>query len=221
MKLKLLDFLFLMLLLGLMYIQHEYIALGLFYVYSLCHVYPDREKFFIIIKNSLVINFYRVIILFISYILSLKYLSVHMGIKEEYLKFSPTILAIPISLFIVVVLISVVSMAYSALRIFAGQFLMLVPGGVEKLNNTRFIKWGDFSIHIVNVLILPYFLMAYSIDYVERMSLLADAAFVSDCGEISSGKMYLRKNNEECYVFTLSKDFLTESPNIIKSLTGE
>ncbi|WP_459614897.1 hypothetical protein, partial [Enterobacter hormaechei] len=51
--------------------------------------------------------------------------------------------------------------------------------------------------------------------------LLADAAFVSDCGEISSGKMYLRKDNEECYVFTLSKDFLTESPNIIKSLSGE
>ncbi|MGO0119370.1 hypothetical protein ACTJN4_13110 [Citrobacter freundii] len=221
MKFKLLDFLFLMLLLGLMYIQHEYIAMGLFYVYSLCHVYPDREKFFIIVKNSLVINFYRVIILFISYILSLKYLSVHMGIEEKYLKFSPTILAIPISLFIVVVLIFVVSMFYSALRIFAGQFLMLVPGGVEKLNNTRFIKWGDFSIHIVTVLILPYFLIAYSIDYVERMSLLADAAFISDCGKISNSKMYLRKNNKECYVFTLNKHFLTESPNIIISLSNE
>ncbi|WP_421511469.1 hypothetical protein ACOQH0_02700 [Enterobacter sp. JS8-1] len=144
-----------------------------------------------------------------------------MGIEEEYLKFSPTILAIPISLFIVVVLIFLFSMAYSTLKIFAGQFLMLVPGGVEKLNNTCFIKWGDFSIHIVTVLIFPYFLMAYSIDYVERMSLLADAAFISDCGEILNGKMYLRKNNEECYVFTLSKDFLTESPNIIKSHSGE
>ncbi|HGG8853259.1 hypothetical protein L8O44_00725 [Enterobacter roggenkampii] len=221
MKFKLLDFLFLMLLLGLMYIQHEYIAIGLFYVYSLCHVYPDREKFFIIIKNSLIINFYRVTILFISYILSLKYLSVHMGIDEKYLKFSPTILAIPISLFIVVVLIFVVSMVYSALRIFAGQFLMLVPGGVEKLNNTRFIKWGDFSIHIVTVLMLPYFLMAYSIDYVERVSLLADAAFISDCGKISNRKMYLRKNNEECYVFALNKNFLTESPSIIKSPANE
>ncbi|WP_213732746.1 hypothetical protein [Citrobacter europaeus] len=217
MKFKLLDFLFLMLLLGLMYIQHEYIAIGLFYVYSLCHVYPDREKFFIIIKNSLVINFYRVIILFISYILSLKYLSVHMGIEEKYLKFSPTILAIPISLFIVVVLIFVVSMVYSALRIFAGQFLMLVPGGVEKLNNTRFIKWGDFSIHIVTVLILPYFLMVYSIDYVERVSLLADAAFISDCGEVSSHKMFLRRNDEECYVFIINRHFLTELPSVIKS----
>ncbi|EBG3739926.1 hypothetical protein FIX48_21390, partial [Salmonella enterica] len=190
MKFKLLDFLFLMLLLGLMYIQHEYIAMGLFYIYSLCHVYPNRGKFFIIIKNSLVINFYRVVILFISYILSLKYLSVHMGIEEKYLKFSPTILAIPISLFIVIVLIFVVSMVYSLLRIIAGQFSMLVPDGVEKLNNTSFIKWGDLSIHIVTVLVLPYFIMAYSIDYVERMSLLADAAFISDCGEMSNGKMY-------------------------------
>ncbi|EBL7633382.1 hypothetical protein D8S46_12275 [Salmonella enterica subsp. enterica serovar Newport] len=221
MKFKLLDFLFLMLLLGLMYIQHEYIAIVLFYVYSLCHVYPDREKFFIIIKNSLIINFYRVTILFISYILSLKYLSVHMGIDEKYLKFSPTILAIPISLFIVVVVIFIVSMVYSALRILAGQFLMLVPGGVEKLNNTRFIKWGDFSIHIVTVLMLPYFLMVYSIDYVERVSLLADATFISDCGKISNRKMYLRKNNEECYVFALNKNFLTESPSIIKSLANE
>lgn len=221
MKFKLLDFLFLMLLLGLMYIQHEYIAIGLFYVYSLCHVYPNRDKVFIIIKNSLVINFYRVVILFISYILSLKYLSVHMGIEEKHLKFSPTILAIPISLFIVVVLIFVVSMVYSLLRIIAGQFSMLVPGGVEKLNNTSFIKWGDFSIHIVTVLVLPYFIMAYSIDYVERVSLLADAAFISDCGEMSNRKMYLRKNNKECYVFTLNKNFLTDSPNVIKSLSNE
>ncbi|WP_154923314.1 hypothetical protein [Klebsiella grimontii] len=221
MKFKLLDFLFLMLLLGLMYIQHEYIAIGLFYVYSLCHVYPNREKFSIIIKNSLVINFYRVVIIFISYILSLKYLSVHMGIEEKYLKFSPTILAIPISLFIVVVLIFVVSMVYSLLRIIAGQFSMLVPDGVEKLNNTSFIKWGDFSIHIVTVLILPYFIMAYSIDYVERVSLLADAAFISDCGEMSNSKMYLRKNNKECYVFTLNKNLLTDSPNVIKSLSNE
>ncbi|HCM1961579.1 TPA: hypothetical protein N3A49_000939 [Salmonella enterica subsp. salamae serovar 56:l,v:z39] len=221
MKFKLLDFLFLMLLLGLMYIQHEYIAMGLFYVYSLCHIYPNREKFSIIIKNSLVINFYRVVILFISYILSLKYLSVHMGIEEKYLKFSPTILAIPISLFIVVVLIFVASMVYSLLRIIAGQFSMLVPDGVEKLNNTSFIKWGDFSIHIVTVLVLPYFIMAYSIDYVERVSLLADAAFISDCGEMSNSKMYLRKNNKECYVFTLNKNFLTDSPNVIKSLSNE
>ncbi|ENT2913104.1 hypothetical protein ACFEQ5_000398 [Salmonella enterica] len=221
MKFKLLDFLFLMLLLGLMYIQHEYIAMGLFYIYSLCHVYPNRGKFFIIIKNSLVINFYRVVILFISYILSLKYLSVHMGIEEKYLKFSPTILAIPISLFIVIVLIFVVSVVYSLLRIIAGQFSMLVPDGVEKLNNTRFIKWGDLSIHIVTVLVLPYFIMAYSIDYVKRMSLLADAAFISDCGEMSNSKMYLRKNNKECYVFTLNKNFLTDSPNVIKSLSKE
>ncbi|EAO9824908.1 hypothetical protein C2871_08110 [Salmonella enterica] len=221
MKFKLLDFLFLMLLLGLMYIQHEYIAMGLFYIYSLCHVYPNRGKFFIIIKNSLVINFCRVVILFISYILSLKYLSVHMGIEEKYLKFSPTILAIPISLFIVIVLIFVVSMVYSLLRIIAGQFSMLVPDGVEKLNNTSFIKWGDLSIHIVTVLVLPYFIMAYSIDYVERMSLLADAAFISDCGEMSNSKMYLRKNNKECYVFTLNKNFLTDSPNVIKSLSKE
>ncbi|HAU3109406.1 TPA: hypothetical protein JDD34_001459 [Salmonella enterica subsp. diarizonae] len=221
MKFKLLDFLFLMLLLGLMYIQHEYIAMGLFYVYSLCHIYPNREKFSIIIKNSLVINFYRVVILFISYILSLKYLSMHMGIEEKYLKFSPTILAIPISLFIVVVLIFVASMVYSLLRIIAGQFSMLVPDGVEKLNNTSFIKWGDFSIHIVTVLVLPYFIMAYSIDYVERVSLLADAAFISDCGEMSNSKMYLRKNNKECYVFTLNKNFLTDSPNVIKSLSNE
>ncbi|EOL9140688.1 hypothetical protein ACM94A_003340 [Enterobacter hormaechei] len=221
MKFKLLDFLFLMLLLGLMYIQHEYIAMGLFYVYSLCHIYPNREKFSIIIKNSLVINFYRVVILFISYILSLKYLSVHMGIEEKYLKFSPTILAIPISLFIVVVLIFVASMVYSLLRIIAGQFSMLVPDGVEKLNNTSFIKWGDFSIHIVTVLVLPYFIMAYSIDYFERVSLLADAAFISDCGEMSNSKMYLRKNNKECYVFTLNKNFLTDSPNVIKSLSNE
>ncbi|EBO8292266.1 hypothetical protein D3450_03705, partial [Salmonella enterica] len=172
-------------------------------------------------KNSLVINFYRVVILFISYILSLKYLSVHMGIEEKYLKFSPTILAIPISLFIVIVLIFVVSMVYSLLRIIAGQFSMLVPDGVEKLNNTSFIKWGDLSIHIVTVLVLPYFIMAYSIDYVERMSLLADAAFISDCGEMSNGKMYLRKNNKECYVFTLNKNFLTDSPNVIKSLSKE
>ncbi|EPS4833318.1 hypothetical protein ACVFDQ_003313 [Enterobacter hormaechei] len=221
MKFKLLDFLFLMLLLGLMYIQHEYIAMGLFYVYSLCHIYPNREKFSIIIKNSLVINFYRVVILFISYILSLKYLSVHMGIEEKYLKFSPTILAIPISLFIVVVLIFVASMVYSLLRIIAGQFSMLVPDGVEKLNNTSFIKWGDFSIYIVTVLVLPYFIMAYSIDYFERVSLLADAAFISDCGEMSNSKMYLRKNNKECYVFTLNKNFLTDSPNVIKSLSNE
>ncbi|HCT3347436.1 TPA: hypothetical protein OTT54_004195 [Citrobacter koseri] len=144
-----------------------------------------------------------------------------MGIEEKYLKFSPTILAIPISLFIVVVLIFFVSMVYSLLRIIAGQFSMLVPDGVEKLNNTSFIKWGDFSIHIVTVLVLPYFIMAYSIDYVERVSLLADAAFISDCGEMSNSKMYLRKNNKECYVFTLNKNFLTDSPNVIKSLSNE
>ncbi|EHO4300278.1 hypothetical protein KK566_004547 [Salmonella enterica] len=144
-----------------------------------------------------------------------------MGIEEKYLKFSPTILAIPISLFIVVVLIFVVSMVYSLLRIIAGQFSMLVPDGVEKLNNTSFIKWGDFSIHIVTVLVLPYFIMAYSIDYVERVSLLADAAFISDCGEMSNSKMYLRKNNKECYVLTLNKNFLTDSPNVIKSLSNE
>lgn len=221
MRLKYFDFLFMVLLLGLIYKKHEYIAMALFYIYSLCHVYPERSKVFAIVKNSLIINFYRVVVLFISYILSLKYLSVHMGIDEKYLKFSPTILAIPISLLIVVLLIFVFSMVYGVLRIVAGQLLILVPGGVEKLNNSGFIKWGDFSGHVVIVLMFPYFLLAYSADYVERAALLVDATFVSDCGEMSSHKMYLRKNNEECYVFIINKNFLTELPGVLKSPSKE
>lgn len=68
---------------------------------------------------------------------------------------------------------------------------------------------------------LPYFLMVYSIDYVERVFLLADAAFVSDCGKISNRKMYLRKNNKEYYVFTLNNSFLLSILISLKVVANE
>lgn len=214
---KLMGFSFAIVLLVLLELQYNYIAGVLFYIYSFLHVYPERQKIFVILKNSLMINFYKVVILFISYILSLKYLSLHMRVDEQYLKFSPTILALLISFFIVVILIFVVSMLYDLFKIVAVQFLMLIPGAIEKFDNTTFSKWGRLFGHFMVVLMLPFFLLAYSADYVERVALLTDASFISDCGVMSNQKMYLRKNKNECYVFALNSHFLTEHPSVIIS----
>lgn len=80
-----------------------------------------------IIKSTFSIKFYNVVIWFISYVLTLKMLSVIYGVDEEYLKYSPAVVAIPISICILYFFLVLVAGISSAVGMITGNVVGFLP----------------------------------------------------------------------------------------------
>lgn len=163
-------------------------------MYSLYKLYPERYLLAKIIKSAFVIKFYNVVIWFVSYILALKTLNVLYGVDEEYLKFSPAIVAIPISIIVVCSFLVFVTSVFSAISMATGNIVGGSPRSLNAANNqstyNRMVTTLPF---LMIVSFVPLILAAQSFDYVSRIAILSDASFVSDCGTKKWRVMYLRK----------------------------
>ncbi|WMY72734.1 hypothetical protein RHD99_14765 [Buttiauxella selenatireducens] len=197
---------------------HIYTAYLLIFLYCGYMAYKERQLFLELMKSAFTIKFYNVVIWFVSYIFSLKILSFTTGIDEDYLKFSPYILAVPVSICIAYMFIVIATGMFGALSILMEPARIILPHGVKaSIEKSKFMKAGQLIQFSLVLFVLPFILAAYSTDYIARAAILADAKFISDCGGRESATMYLRKSNEECYRFTLDRHVLSHKPETIKS----
>ncbi len=202
----------------LMKFEHVFIAFFVLFIYSLYKLYPERNLLLKIIKSTFAIKFYNVVIWFISYVLTLKMLSVIYGIDEEYLKFSPAIVAIPISICVLYFFLMLATGISSAIGMITGNIVGFLPVWVKvNYEQSIFVRVVTMLQSLIIVVAIPFFLAALSSDYVARIAILSDASFLSDCGAKQWRVMYLRKNNNECYKFILNRNVFTEKPEILNS----
>ncbi len=198
--------------------EHFFIAFSVFFIYSLYKLYPERHLLAKIIRSAFAIKFYNVVIWFISYILTLKMLSVIYGVNEEYLKFSPAVVAIPVSICVLYFFLVLVTGIFSAVGMITGYVVRLLPGCIKvNYEQSLFVRVVTILQSLVIVVAIPFFIAALSSDYVARIAILSDASFLSDCGAKQSRVMYLRKNNNECLMFILNRNVFSEQPVIVYS----
>lgn len=198
--------------------EHVFIAFSIFFIYSLYKLYPERYLLAKIVKSAFVIRFYNVVVWFISYILTLKTLNVVYGVDEEYLKFSPAIVTIPVSIIVICSFLVFVISVFSAISMATGN---IIGGSLRYLkaanNQSTYNRIVTKLSYLMIVSFVPIILAAQSFDYISRIAILSDASFVSDCGVRQQRVMYLRKNNNECYRFILDKNIFSRQPVIINS----
>ncbi|KJI59799.1 hypothetical protein, partial [Enterobacter hormaechei] len=181
-------------------------------------LYPERYMLEKIIKSTFSIKFYNVVIWFISYVLTLKMLSVIYGVDEEYLKYSPAVVAIPISICILYFFLVLVAGISSAVGMITGNVVGFLPERAKVYyEQSIFVRFVTILQSLVIVVAIPFLLAAISSGYVAKIAILSDASFVSDCGVKQWGVMYLRRNNNECYRFTLNRNVFSEQPVIMNS----
>lgn len=198
--------------------EHVFIAFSIFFIYSLYKLYPERYLLAKIIKSAFAIKFYNVVIWFVSYVFTLKILSVIYGVDEEYLKFSPVIVAIPVSICVLYFFLIIATGISSIVAMITGNVVGFLPKCVKvTYNQSIFVRVVNILQFLMIVLSIPFILAALSSDYVARVAILSDASFVSDCGVTQMRVMYLRKNNNECYRFILDRNVFSKQPVIVDS----
>lgn len=158
------------------------------------------------------------IVWFLSYTVSLKMISYQTGVMEGNLKFSPVIMAIPLSL----VLTFSIVMVFSILMLFMVQLLsnfsiFMTARLREKIVKSQFYLFSTRSFYIIPLMLPILILTGLLSQPIFRMALIADSSFISDCGEKLKNKMYLRMDSHSCIVSTLDVNVFSSSPDIIKS----
>ncbi|MDY0921862.1 hypothetical protein [Leclercia sp. CFBP8987] len=205
---------------GLLFMRFEYvfIAFSILFMYSFYKLYPERHLLVKIISSVFAIKFYNVVTWFVSYVLTLKMLSVIYDVNEEYLKYSPGIVAIPVSICVLYFFLVFFTGISSAAGMISGNVVGFLPEWIKvNYEQSIFVKIVALLQYLVVVAAIPFFLAALSSDYVARVAILSDASFISDCGAKQWRVMYLRKNNNECYRFTLNRAVFSEQPVVVNS----
>ncbi|TLU69251.1 hypothetical protein FFB58_05595 [Enterobacter sp. MF024] len=198
--------------------EHVFIAFSVLLIYSLYKLYPERFLLEKIIKSVFTIKFYNVVIWFISYLLTLKMLSVIYSVDEEYLKFSPAIVTIPISFCVSYFLLVLLAGISRSISMVTGNIISFLPQWIKvSYEQSMFVRVVNILQYLVIVVAIPFLLAALSSVYLARVAILSDASFISDCGTKQWRVMYLRKNNNECYKFTLNINVFSEQPVIVNS----
>lgn len=199
-------------------LEYVFIAFSILFVYSLYKLYPERHLLIKITKSAYTLKFYNVVIWFFSYLLTLKILSVLYDIDEEYLKYSPALVTIPVSICVSYFFLVFFTSLASMLGIIASNVIGFLPKWVKnKYDQSTFVKFVSMLQSLMIVMVIPFFLAALCSVYFARIAIFSDASFLSDCGAKQWRVMYLRKNNNECYKFILNRDIFSEKPVIVKS----
>lgn len=196
---------------------HEILGFGMVTILSIYMIWPIKNDLISIAKNSFVIKFFNIIIWFISYIVSTKMISYFMDIREEYLKFSPAVVAIPISIMFVFSFVFIFCLIGMTITSAYKQPSVLIPSKIkEKIENSHGMMFLERMPFLLILLILPFSLVGATTPFVLKLSLLTDASFVSDCGVRSAKTVYIRKNSKECYVIKLDTSVMSDKPTVIQ-----
>ncbi|WP_445373963.1 hypothetical protein ACSLVK_16330 [Photorhabdus tasmaniensis] len=201
------------------YYGYVWVAYGIIFLGSFIGLIPEWGN----IKNILnkyFKKFYQLIILSISYIISIKYLNYSFKIESDYLTYSPWLISIifQVSLFFSFIIAWVfISSVISVLIYFLFSFLP--ASWIEKINNYPFVRLSNKSISIL-IITLPLIVPLYYIcNPLLNIALRIDAYTASNCGEIKPNTAYLRKNDKECYKFYPYFSF--DNPSVISSIKGK
>ncbi|WP_416412988.1 hypothetical protein [Pantoea sp. App145] len=198
--------------------DHAYLGFFVLFLLSAVKILPILHDILRIAKNAYVIKFYNIVIWFLAYTISLKLISYQTGIIEDNLKFSPAIMAIPLSLVLAFGIIMFFSMSMiSILQVVSYFSLFMTTRFKTKIVRSRFYLFSTRSFYIVPLLAPIVILTAFVSGPVFKIALLADSSFISDCGEKEKDKMYLRIDSHSCMVSTLDVNVFTSQPVIIKS----
>lgn len=201
-----------------LFTDHVYLGFIVLLLLSAVKILPIMHDIFRIAKNAYVIKFYNIVIWFSAYVISLKFLSYQTGIMEGNLKFSPAIMAIPLSLVLAFAIIMFLSMSMMLMLQLLSYFSIFMTTRIKnKVVESRFYLFSTRSIYIIPLLVPVIVLTAFVSGPVFKMALLSDSSFISDCGEKKKDKMYIRIDSHSCMVSTLDVNVLTSQPEIIKS----
>lgn len=202
----------------LIYKQHIYWAAAIIFCHCLYRFIPIAPQVLTVAKSAVSIKFYNVVIWFLAYVLSLKFLSFTTGIDEDNLKFAPAVLAVPLSFVLLFFITMVVSGLLVLVSHAACQFSLLLPEKIRNaVINLRFVDFADRFPGIIFLLLPVLLLVTLLTPFFVRVGLLADARFVSDCAPRAKEAMYLRIDNTQCYRFALDRFIFTGEPEVIKS----
>lgn len=197
---------------------HVFIAFSMLFIYSLYKLYPERFLLVKITRSAYALKFYNVVIWFFSYVLALKMLSMIYSVDEEYLKYSPGLVAIPISVCVLYLFLIVATGLSTILGSIAINVVNFCPKWMkDNYEKSTFVKVVSMLQSLMIVLVIPFILAALSAGYVAKIAIFLDASFISDCGAKQGRVMYMRKDNDECYKFTLNRNVFSEPPSIVKS----
>lgn len=198
--------------------EHVYLGFSVLFLLSLVMILPIIPDILRIIKNAYVIKFYNIVIWFLAYTISLKLISYQTGITEESLKFSPAIMAIPLSLTLVFSIIMIFSMSMIFMLQILSYFSLLMTESLKtKIVKSHFYFFSTRFFYIIPILFPVLMLTTFVSGPVFKIALLADSSFVSDCGDKKKDKMYLRIDAHSCMVSNLNGNILVSHPEIIKS----
>lgn len=203
--------------LSLLYTKHVYLCFTIMFIISFFMARPILPSIIKVAKNIYVIKFYNVVLWFISYTISLKILSYQTGAVEDHLKFSPAVLAFPLSLTLVFAIILFLSfLMLTLLQLLSLSSVFMTSNIKKKITESKFYFFSMRSFYIIPI-ILPFILsVAYASGPLFKIALLADSTFVSDCGEKKKDKMYLRLDSHSCLVSTLDINIFSSNPELIK-----
>ncbi|MDE1489122.1 hypothetical protein KKI90_23300 [Xenorhabdus bovienii] len=198
---------------------YMWLAFSIVYFGNILSIFSEWQG----IKNILrkyFLKFYQLIILSVSYIISVKYLNYRFDIENDYLTHSPWIVSIIFSAVLLFILLGVwvvISFLIHLLIAILSDFLP--KNWIDKINNTKVMKLSNKSMNILLIVLPFYFLFAYIGEPLIKVALRMDAYAASDCGETKPNTAYLRKNDKECYVF--SPWLSLEEPSVKPSIKGK
>lgn len=196
--------------------NHMILAYLLIYVVSLWKINDIKDVVLRFGKSTIAIKFYNIAVWYVSYLLSTKLLSYFFSINESELKFSPGILAVPVSIILIYLLVLVCALFPMVIMQVIPFLSIFISRSIKnRVSESTFYKVCKNYYHLIIVLSPLYILVAFAIPYVVKVSLLADAQFVSDCGPKQHDKMYLTVNEKECYELTLDRNYLFSNPQLI------
>lgn len=198
--------------------EYFYIGIAIFTIFSSFMIKPIIPDLIKTVKNTYVIKFYNICIWLSAYVISLKLLSYQTGIPEENLKYSPALIAIPLSLILALIIFLFISLVATFIIIFASYFSPIVKESFKrKISSSRLYLISTRLFYTIPFTFILIFIIAHTYKPILRLALLADSSFISSCGDKKKDKMYLRIDSESCLVSTLDINLLTSEPKIISS----
>lgn len=201
---------------ALMHFQYFYLAFFAVFIGCLFRIHSERRVIIPLLKNYF-IRFYQIVILSMSYVLSLHIINYMYGIDKENLSFSPWVFAVLISMMLLFLLVISTSFCFMFSQAMLSPFQMFVSDEFKnKLANLTIVRLADKCWDMAFISIPIVAAAAYYSDDVISLALRIDAYTATDCAEPDSHRSYIRKNSNECYFFDNSS--ILSKPKLIKSI---
>lgn len=189
-----------------------------YFLIAVCSLFRLKEVWGLI-KYVLVnyfVKIYQILIVYFFSVLSVHYINISMGIEKDYLNYSPWIMAVFLSITLLFLFVMITSFLYMGCQSIGSVFRMFVTDNfVSHIKDYPFVKLLDKTWDITFISLPFVVLIVFYSDNILYMALRLDAYSASDCGNKGIENVYIRKNNNECYLFT--SRFSAEQPVLIKS----